>query len=262
MRRCASIHAVVRIGIHVQPQHADYGAMRRAWLGAEALGADVIYTWDHFYPLSGDPAGRHFEALACLASLAEVTSRARIGVLVACNSYRNPNLLADAHRTIDHISGGRVVFGIGAGWAERDYEAYGYPFGTAPDRLRALRRDLPIIRRRLSELNPPPVGEMPLLIGGGGEKVTLRLVAEHAQIWHAGGNVELYRHKARVLAEHCANVGRDPALIEHAWEVQDGTMLAQADELVAAGIKELTISTSGPDYDLSELRGLVRWRDA
>lgn len=251
----------VRIGIQVQPQHADFSRMRECWREAEALGADVIYTWDHFFPLSGDPDGRHFEALASLASLAEVTSRARIGVLVNCNSYRNPNLLADAHRTIDHISGGRVVLGIGAGWAERDYEAYGYDFGTSADRLRALRRDLPIIRERLTALNPPPVGEMPVLIGGGGEKVTLRLVAEHADVWHGWGEIDTYRHKAAVLAEHCTALGRDPATIEHAWERTSGPVLELADELVAAGVTELTTSATGPDYDLSELRELIAWRD-
>jgi probable F420-dependent oxidoreductase len=252
---------MVRIGIHVEPQHAKYDAMRRCWLEAEALGVDVIYTWDHFFPLSGDPDGLHYEALATLASLAEVTSRAQVGALVICNSYRNPNLLADAHRTIDHISDGRVVLGIGAGWAERDYETYGYEFGTAAERLKAFRRDLPVLRHRLSVLNPPPIGPMPLLIGGGGEKVTLRLVAEHADVWHSFGDVELYRHKADVLAGHCAAIGRDPADIRHSWQPSSGSLLEQADGLIEAGVSELTVSTSGPDYDLSELRDVLAWRD-
>jgi probable F420-dependent oxidoreductase len=234
--------------------------MRECWREAEALGADAIYTWDHFHPLWGDTDGAHFEALACLASLAEVTTRAEIGVLVACNSYRNPNLLADAHRTIDHISGGRVILGIGAGWSEREYVEYGYEFGTAPDRLRALRRDLPIIRARLAALNPPPIGTLPILIGGAGEKVTLRLVAEHANVWHAYGEADAYRHKAAVLSEHCAKIGRDPSTIRHAWERFDGSILEQADELVAAGVNELTTAAEGPDWDLSELRDLLAWR--
>ena len=101
----------VRVGVQVQPQHGEFDRMRRAWREAEEIGADCIYTWDHFYPLRGEPEGRHFEGLACLASLAENTQRAEVGALVFCNSYRNPNLLADAHRTIDHISGGRSCSG-------------------------------------------------------------------------------------------------------------------------------------------------------
>jgi probable F420-dependent oxidoreductase len=236
--------------------------MRGAWQEAEELGVDTIYTWDHFYPLSGEPEGKHYEGVACLTALAAATERVRVGALVFCNSYRNPQLLAHAHTTIDHLSGGRVILGIGAGWFQHDYDEYGYEFGTAPDRLRALRRDLPLIRERLAKLNPPPAGPMPILIGGSGPKVTLRLVAEHAQLWHSFGDADAYRQKSEILAGHCAKVGRDPASVERVWGVRGGTVEA-ADALADAGVSEITLGVGGDGsgYDLGRLRELVQWRD-
>jgi probable F420-dependent oxidoreductase len=253
----------IRVGVQVQPQHADFAQMRAAWREAEALGVDSIYTWDHFYPLYGDPDGKHFEGTSSLAALAASTERVRIGALVFCNSYRNPQLLANIHSTIDHLSGGRVVLGIGAGWFERDYEEYGYTFGTTAERLRALGRDLPLIKERLRKLNPPPVGEMPIMIGGGGEKVTLRLVAQHGQLWHTFADPETYAHKSEVLAEHCAKAGRDPAEIQRVIGAARGSMPRHADALADAGVHELTVGVGGgPDgYDLGELRELLQWRD-
>ncbi len=253
-----------RIGVQIQPQQADFAAMQEAWREAEELGVDAIYTWDHFYPLYGDADGKHFEGATALTALAAATERVRIGALVFCNSYRNPQLLANIHSTIDHLSGGRVILGIGAGWFERDYDEDGYEVGTAPDRLRALARDLPLIKERLGKLNPPPVGEMPIMIGGAGEKVTLRLVAEHAQLWHTFADPETYLHKAEVLAGHCARLDRDPATIERVIGSRD-PILKHADALVDAGVTELTLGvdgSSGGRYDLGELRELLQWRDA
>jgi probable F420-dependent oxidoreductase len=252
----------IRVGVQVQPQHADFDGMRAAWREADELGADTIFTWDHFYPLYGEPDGKHFEALTTLASMAEVTERAEIGALVICNSYRNAELLADAHRTIDHISGGRVILGIGAGWFERDYDEYGYEFGDAPARLRALRADLPRIEARLAKLNPPPVRDIPILIGGSGEKVTLKLVAKHADKWHGFGDAEVFKRKNEVLLGHCADLGRDPSEIERTWGIH-GETLAHVDSLAEAGVEHIIVGLGGDGsgYDLGVLRELIAWRD-
>jgi probable F420-dependent oxidoreductase len=252
----------IRVGVQVQPQHADFEGMRQAWRAADDLGVDTIFTWDHFFPLYGDPDGKHFEALTTLASMAEVTERAEIGALVICNSYRNAELLADAHRTIDHISGGRAILGIGAGWFERDYDEYGYEFGDAPARLRALRGDLPRIEARLAKLNPPPVRDIPILIGGSGEKVTLKLVAQHADLWHGFGDAETFTRKNEILLGHCETVGRDPDEIERTWGIHDD-VFAHLDGLVAAGVQHviLGVGGDGKGYDLGPLRELVAWRD-
>jgi probable F420-dependent oxidoreductase len=254
--------SAIRIGTQVRPQHSDYDAMRRTWVEAEELGVDTLFTWDHFFPLSGDPDGKHFESLALQAAMAEATERVRMGALVMCNSYRNPQYLADALRTIDHVSGGRVIVGIGSGWFRRDYDEYGYEFGTAGTRLDALARDLPKLKHRLARLNPPALGPMPILIGGSGERKTLRLVAEHADMWHAFGDADRFHAKDAVLRRHCADVGRDPDEIERVWAVPGGDP-ERAESLLAAGISHFVVSvdSDGRRYDLGPLRELLQWRD-
>ncbi|MGC4192732.1 MAG: LLM class F420-dependent oxidoreductase [Thermomicrobiales bacterium] len=252
----------IKVSVQVQPQHATYAQQRAAWTAADELGVDVIFNWDHFYPLSGEPEGKHFEAYTMLAAMAEVTEHAQIGSLVTCNSYRNPNLLADMARTIDHISGGRFILGIGSGWFEKDYDEYGYPFGTAASRLQDLKRDLPIIEERFTKLNPGPVnGHIPILIGGGGEKVTLRLVAKHADIWHAFGTLETATRKSQILDDWCAKEGRDPNAIERSVGISAATQ-KDLEGFIAAGVTHFTVSASGPNYDFGLLRELIQWRDS
>src|SRR4051812_40188331 len=157
-----------KVGVQLHPQHCTMDELRSAWMAADALGVDSIFTWDHFYPLYGEPEGPHFEGTTVLAAMAATTSNAMLGLMVGCNSYRNPELMADLHRTIDHISGGRAYLGIGSGWFEKDYVEYGYDFGTAGERLRRLDDDLDRLRARITKLNPQPLGRLPILVGGSG----------------------------------------------------------------------------------------------
>jgi probable F420-dependent oxidoreductase len=252
----------VTIGLQVIPQHGDFEAMKRAWIEADALGVDRIYNWDHFFPLSGDSNGKHFESLTVQAAMAALTKRAEISSLVICNSYRNPSLLADMARTIDHISGGRFVLGIGSGWFQKDYAEYGYEFGTAGSRLRDLARALPIIKARWERLNPPPLRRIPILIGGGGEKVTLRIVAEHADIWHAFGDPATLKRKSDILDDWCAQVGRDPAEIQRSTTVSRLTGERQdPSRLLELGYTDFVVSVQGPDWDLAPLGRVLAWRD-
>lgn len=196
--------------------------------------------------------------------LVEQTSRIEIGALVTCNSYRNPELLADMARTVDHISDGRLILGIGSGWKQKDYDEYGYEFGTAGSRLDDLAAAMPRITSRLAKLNPQPTRDIPVLIGGGGEKKTLRLVAEYGDIWHSFSDSAEYPRKADVLAGHCADVGRDPAAIERSAGVSGKSvdaLLAEADALADLGVTMLTVGVNGPDYELSDAEALCRWRD-
>ncbi|MCA2209715.1 MULTISPECIES: LLM class F420-dependent oxidoreductase [Nocardia] len=249
----------VRIGVQLQPQHApDYGLIRDAVLRAEDAGVDIVFNWDHFYPLTGDPAGAHFECWTMLGAWAEQTERVEFGALVTGGGYRNPDLLADMARTVDRISGGRLILGIGAGWFQRDYTEYGYEFGTAGSRLNLLKDNMSRLTARLRVLSPPPVRDIPILIGGGGERKTLRLVAEYADIWHSFVDVETLAHKNKILAEHAAAVGTDESRIERSVQWQGR---AQAEQLRAAGVSLFTIGVSGPDYDLAEVRRAIEWRD-
>ncbi|HEV8299310.1 MAG TPA: LLM class F420-dependent oxidoreductase, partial [Acidimicrobiales bacterium] len=244
-----------KVGVQLHPQATTIGDLRAAWRAADELGVDSIWTWDHFFGLYGSPNTANFEAWTLLGAMAVETHHAMFGVLVSSSSYRNPDLLADMARTIDQLSGGRLYLGLGAGWFQRDYDEYGYPFGTAASRLRDLGAALPRVKARLAQLNPPPVGRLPLLIGGGGEKVTLRLVAEHADAWNTFGPVESYAHKNRVLDDWCARVGRDPTAIERTVAI-DPSATRRADDFVAAGAEHIIVMIGHP-FDLSSVKRLL-----
>jgi probable F420-dependent oxidoreductase len=230
--------------------------LRAAWQAADRMGVDSIWNWDHFFPLYGDPDAAHFECWAQLGAMAVDTTQARIGALVTCNSYRNPELLADMARTVDHLSGGRAYLGIGAGWFERDYTEYGYTFGTAGDRLRSLEDGLKRIKARLAKLNPTPRGRLPILIGGSGEKVTLRLVAQYADAWNSFGPPDRYAAKGTILDEWCAKVGRDPGEVERTVAFNDPAEIDKAEDYLAAGATHLILGVGHP-FDLDPLERLL-----
>jgi probable F420-dependent oxidoreductase len=248
----------MKIGVQLHPQATSVAALRSAWKAADEMGADSIWVWDHFFPLYGEPDAEHFEAYTLLAAMAADTSRAQIGALVTCYSYRNANLLADMARTIDHISDGRFILGLGSGWFERDYDEYGYEFGTAGGRLRALGDGLPVIKERLTSLVPGPVrGHLPIMIGGSGEKVTLRLVAEHADLYNTFGPPANFRHKVDVVHRWCAEIGRDPSSIEMTVAINPKE-LADLDAYEEAGAHHAIVMLGDP-FDLSAVeRHLAR----
>ncbi len=198
---------------------------------AEQTGWDGVWLADHFMPDADDTSPPWPEAWTTLAALAGAVPRIRLGTLVTGNTYRHPAVLAKMAATVDHISGGRVVLGLGSGWQENEHVAYGIPFGSIGERMEKLDEACQIIKGLFSEkstsfegrhyqlkdapLEPKPVQDpLPLLIGGGGEKVTLKITAKHADEWNVWGDVELLKHKMEILDGHCSTVGRDPKDIQ------------------------------------------------
>lgn len=253
----------IRIGVQIQPQHTSYQAMLDAWHRAEDLGVDTLWTWDHLLPLFGDPEGASFEGWTTLTAMAMATEQVQVGALVTSIPYRNPALLGDMARTVDQISNGRLVLGLGAGGAERDFLNSGYHYGTDADRLREMKAAIPVIRKRIEERKPAPVnGKVPFLIGGMGEKVTLRIVAEQADIWNGMTTPEHMAHLNGVLDEWCRKIGRDPSEIERSALLIKPEEVDRADDYLAAGVTHLIYSFRGPEYDLTQAKRLLDWRDA
>ncbi|HLV99348.1 MAG TPA: LLM class F420-dependent oxidoreductase [Ktedonobacterales bacterium] len=256
----ASSSRRIRIGVQMQPQHTTYPDYIEAVRRFEAMGVDTLWNWDHFFPLSGDPQGNHFEGWTLLTAMAANTARVEIGCLVTCNTYRNPALLANMAKTVDHISNGRLIFGLGAGWFERDYQEYGYEFGTAGSRLAALERSLEIIKQRWEVDVPKPLRQIPIMVGGGGEQKTLRIAARHATMTHFFADVPTFTHKMGVLDQWCAEFQRDPTEIERACSAGRKASDAERDDYVAAGASHFILGMSGT-WDYQAVEDLLRWRD-
>jgi probable F420-dependent oxidoreductase len=266
----------ITVGFQIAPQYGDLQRMRATWLEAERLGADRIYVADHFFAqewnqtdADSSPQARttsndkNFESTTVQAAMAATTRRAEIGCICHAVGYRNPDLLADIARTIDHISGGRFILGIGAGYLQRDYDEYGYPYGTQKSRLLDLAAALPRIKARLGRLIPPPTRRIPLLIPSMGEKVGLRIVAEHADIWHAFGQIDAVLQKQAALRRICGEIGRDYAEIEQLCHVMPSVVAEVTPDVVVDtfGMKHVIVVARGPDWDLGPLRELIAWRD-
>jgi probable F420-dependent oxidoreductase len=244
-----------KVGVTIHPQQCTIQELREAWLRADELGVDSIWFWDHFYPLYGNSDGPHFECWSLLAAAAIETRAPQIGPMVTAVGYRNADLIAYMAGTIDQLSGGRFVLGIGAGWFERDYTEFGFEFGETRDRLRALAAALPRIEQRIAKLKPGPAGRLPILIGGGGEKVTLRLVAKHAQMWNALGTPDEYAHKSKVLDEWCEKIGRNPAEIERTANVSVSSP-KQIKEWLDAGLQHFVLRLAHP-FDTKALARVI-----
>src|SRR5437868_8501054 len=213
------------VGISV-PAEA-YETMTRVAQEADTLGYHSIWLYDHFHTVPPPRQAVTFECWTSAAALARDTKRVRIGQMVTCNSYRNPALLAKMASTVDVLSHGRLELGIGAGWYEHEYLAYGYPYPGTRERLQRLdeavqiilamwTQDEPVFEGKYyqirSAINQPKGAQkahIPLLIGGGGEKVTLRLVAQYADACNIGGDIPTIKHKLDVLKQHCEQIGRD-----------------------------------------------------
>jgi F420-dependent oxidoreductase-like protein len=223
---------------------------------AEELGYDSIWVYDHFHNVPRPAHEAVFECWTTMAAISQRTSRVRLGQMVGCNSYRSPALLAKITSNIDVISGGRLEWGIGAGWYENEYRGYGYEFPAPKDRIGMLRETVEIVKSMWTEpettyrgsyyelsranCDPKPLQapHPPVWIGGGGEQLTLRVVARHADCSNFGGNPELWAHKREVLKAHCADVGRDEATIRKTWSPEVFIRATEA-EVLAAGSKSL-----------------------
>jgi len=258
----------VRIGALCWNQYTTWPDLLEAGVRADRLGYDTLWTWDHLYPIVGSDDGPIFEAWLTLAAWAQATERIEIGLMVGANTFREPTLTAKMATTLDHISSGRAILGIGAAWFETEHRAFGLAFGEgAPERLRWLGEALPIMRGMLhgerpsasgphysaTEVrnDPPPVqARLPLLVGGNGERVTLKLVARYADANNIGGDLETVRHCDEVMVRHCESIGRDPTEIERTHGL--GTVVIRDSRAEAEAFRRTMFERNG---------GASTWKD-
>jgi F420-dependent oxidoreductase-like protein len=255
--------SIMRYGLKLS-QHAQISEYRAVWRTADDAGFDSVWNMDHFATIGGDPTGDIFDAWALLGAMAEMTSRVRIGCMVTGNTYRHPGVLAKMAVTVDHLSGGRLEFGLGGAWAENEHTMLGIEFGTVGDRLDRLEEACHIIRSLWTQprtsfegahyhlvdaiAEPKPVQRPypPIWIGGRGRKRTLRITARYADVWNTPGDrPEDFADLSRVLDEHCAEVGRDPAEIRRTVQVRmperPADLLPTVEDYAEVGVDDVII---------------------
>ena len=280
--------ANLRFGIKLS-QDATIDEYKAVWRIADEARFDHCWNMDHFASLGGDDTKDIFEAWTALAGMAALTSHVRIGCSVTGNTYRHPAELAKMAVTVDHLSGGRLEFGIGAAWAENEHTMLGLPFGTARDRADWLEEALPIIRslwteprttftgkqylltEAVAEPKPVQTPHPPIWIGGVGRRRTLRMAAEHAAVWNApGGSPAEVAELSAVLDGHCADIGRDPAEIRRSVQIRvpadAAALVDQVAGFVGVGVTEIILIVAAEPVAqaervadlLPELRGLAQ----
>jgi alkanesulfonate monooxygenase SsuD/methylene tetrahydromethanopterin reductase-like flavin-dependent oxidoreductase (luciferase family) len=254
----------IKVGVLPWGQYTDWPSLRDVGRRADELGYDSLWTWDHLYPIQGDWRGPIFEGYMILAGWAGVTSHATIGLMVGANTFRNPALTAKMVTTLDHMSDGRAILGIGGAWFGREHEAFGIDFGSgfgerldwldeAVEVMHAMVRGKeatargPRYHAKNVRNDPPPIqSHIPILIGGDGEKKTLHTVAKYADAWNTGGDIEFVRHKDEVLRRWCDTVGRDESEIERTLGLG---LVVIRDDMNAARRAEAAFRQHHPGYD-------------
>ena len=224
----------MQFGLFTSMGNQTWDGVLALWCHLEATGWDVACVTDHFMPNNPQREGATLESWSSLSALAALIPRVRLGTIVLGNTYRHPAVVAKMAAQVDIISGGRLIVGMGSGWQENEHEAYGLPFGTMRERLEKLDEACQVMRSLWTErrstfkgryyqlsdapLEPKPVQKPypELMIGGGGEKVTLRIVARHADRWNIWGGPKTAARKGKILDQHCADVGRDPKTVKRA----------------------------------------------
>src|SRR5581483_4899277 len=262
----------MRFGIQTPQEGTTYEALATHWREADALGFASVWLDDHLYAVVRPQGEPQMEAWTLLTALARETRRIGIGILVTCNSYRSPALVAKMAATVDVLSGGRLIHGLGAGWFQQEYEGYGYEFAPVGVRLAQLDEALTLQKLLWTEERPSFRGEHyelrdawcapkparrphpPIMIGGGGERVLLRIVARHADIWNHGGEVGELAHKLDVLRRHCERERRDFDAIEKSWF---GNVIVDRDAARARARLERVAAAWGLSPEQMEARALA-----